>query len=135
MAFRMKISEEERDLLRRVATEAAKRATGIRAAAGSLEINAGSILLELAPVFVTWRRDGRQRGRSGTIAPDAGLAALVAKFAVEALLHDPRVPPATSRELPHYTPEISVLSSFKEISICIFPSNLSFAGSIHSSAA
>jgi len=111
----MRISEEERDLLRGVAMEAAKRAMGIRPAAGSPEIPAGSILMELAPVFVTWRKDGRQRGRSGTIAPDAGLAKLVERFAVEALLHDPRVPPATSKELPRYTPEISVLFTFEEI--------------------
>ena len=33
-----------------------------------------------------------------------------------AALHDPRFPPATAKELPRYEPEISVLSSFEEIS-------------------
>jgi uncharacterized protein (TIGR00296 family) len=109
------ISEEEREILGRVARDAAARAMGLRAAA-PLKIPPGSVLLRPAPVFVTWRRDGRPRGRSGTIAPEAGLASLVEKFAVEALLHDPRVPPATAKEFPRYVPEISVLSPFEEIS-------------------
>jgi uncharacterized protein (TIGR00296 family) len=88
---------------------------GLRAAAPP-EIPAGSLLARPAPVFVTWKRDGRPRGRSGTVAPDADLVSLVAKFAVSALLHDPRVPPATLKELPRYVPEISVLSPFEEIS-------------------
>ena len=64
---------------------------------------------------MTWLKDGRARGRSGTLSPDASLGELVAKHAVEALLHDPRVPPATAKELPRYVPRISVLSSFEEI--------------------
>ena len=114
MAFRMRISEEEREILRKVARDAAARAMGLRAAAPP-EIPAGSLLSRPAPVFVTWRRDGRPRGRSGTVAPEAGLVSLVERFAVEALLHDPRVPPATAKELPRYVPEISVLSPFEEI--------------------
>lgn len=66
-------------------------------------------------LFVTWLRDGRPRGRSGTLSPDSPLQALVEKHAVEALLHDPRVPPATAKELPRYSPRISVLSAFEEI--------------------
>lgn len=93
------IAEEERELLRRVARDAASRAMGLRAAAAPV-IDPSSVLARPAPVFVTWRKDGRPRGRSGTIAPEAGLASLVEKFAVEALLHDPRVPPATAKELP-----------------------------------
>jgi len=111
----MMVSEEEKDLLRRVAMEAAKRATGIRAAAGSLEIPAGSILLEPAPVFVTWLKDGRLRGRSGTIEAKHALAAAVEEHAVAALLHDPRIPPVTTRDLPRHVPEISVLFTFEEI--------------------
>jgi AMMECR1 domain-containing protein len=107
--------ENEREILRRVALAAAARAMGLRAAAPP-EIPAGSLLSRPAPVFVTWRKDGRPRGRSGTVAPEAGLLSLVEKFAVEALLHDPRVPPATAKELPRYLPEISVLSPFEEIS-------------------
>ena len=112
----MMVSEEERKILRRVAMDAAFRALGLRVgAAPPPEIAAESRLSLPAPVFVTWRKDGRQRGRSGTIAPEAGLAELVEMFAVEALLHDPRVPPATPKELPRYTPEISVLFTFEEI--------------------
>jgi uncharacterized protein (TIGR00296 family) len=108
------LDENERETLRRVALAAAARAMGLRAAAPP-EIPAGSPLSRPAPVFVTWRKDGRPRGRSGTVAPEAGLVSLVERFAVEALLHDPRVPPATAKELPQYVPEISVLSPFEEI--------------------
>jgi len=96
--------------------DAASRAVGLRVApALPWEIAAGSRLSLPAAIFVTWRKDGRLRGRSGSIDAEASLAELVAKFAVEALLHDPRVPPATSKELPRYTPEISVLFTFEEI--------------------
>lgn len=115
MASRVMISDAEREILRRVARDSALRAMGLRAP-GRPEIAAGSALALPAPVFVTWRKDGRQRGRMGTVAPEAGLASLVERFAVEALLHDPRVPPATVKELPRYVPEISVLSPFEEIS-------------------
>jgi AMMECR1 domain-containing protein len=108
------IPDAERQILRKVAMAAAARAMGLRAAAPP-EIPAGSPLSRAAPVFVTWRRDGRPRGRAGTISPEAGLVSLVEKFAVEALLHDPRVPPATAKELPRYVPEISLLSPFEEI--------------------
>jgi uncharacterized protein len=109
------ISDVEREILRKVARDAAARAMGLRAGAPP-EIPPGSALSRPAPVFVTWRRDGRPRGRSGTVAPEASLASLVEKFAVEALLRDPRVPPATAKELPRYVPEISVLSPFEEVS-------------------
>jgi uncharacterized protein (TIGR00296 family) len=114
MAFGMRFSEEERDLLRKVALAAAARAVGMRGAPTPAVPEGGSLTLP-APVFVTWLRDGRPRGRSGTTAPEGSLASLVEKHAVDALLHDPRVPPATAKELPRYLPEISVLSSFKEI--------------------
>jgi AmmeMemoRadiSam system protein A len=106
--------ENEREILRRVALAAAARAMGLRAAAPP-EIPAGSLLSRPAPIFVTWRKDGRPRGRSGTLTPDEPLITLVAKHAVEALLHDPRFAPATARELPRSVPEISVLFSFEEI--------------------
>ncbi|MDL2718528.1 MAG: AMMECR1 domain-containing protein [Acidobacteriota bacterium] len=112
----MMVSEEERDFLRRVARDAGARAVGLRVApAPSRGIEAGSRLSLPAPVFVTWRKDGRQRGRSGSIEANHALAAAVEEHAVAALLHDPRIPPATARELPRYTPEISVLFTFEEI--------------------
>ena len=110
----MMISDAEREILRKVALDAAARAMGLRAAAPP-EISAESLLSRPAPVFVTWRKDGRSRGRGGTVTPGAGLVSLVEKHAVEALLHDPRFAPATARELPRYAPEISVLFSFEEI--------------------
>jgi len=115
MAVSFVISDAEREILRKVALAAAARSLGLRAA-GRPDLPAEGLLSRPAPVFVTWRKDGRPRGRSGTVAPEAGLVSLVEKFAVEALLHDPRVPPATAKELPRYVPEISVLSPFEEIS-------------------
>jgi len=114
----MTLSEEERDFLRRVARDAAFRAMGLRVApapTAAQAIAAGTSLVRPAPVFVTWRKDGRLRGRSGSIDGERPLAAAVEKHAVEALLHDPRIPPATAKELPRYTPEISVLFTFEEI--------------------
>jgi len=116
------LEEKERDFLRRVAREAAARAMGVRPspAAGPGGTPAptppSSSFEEISALFVTWLRDGRSRGRSGTLTVHAPPAELVAKHAVEALIHDPRVPPATARELPRYSPRISVLSSFEEIS-------------------
>ena len=111
----MMVSEEEREILRKVARDAAARAMGLSAAAPP-EIYPEGALSRPVSVFVTWKKDGRPRGRSGTVAPEAGLATLVEKYAVEALLHDPRVPPATVKELPRLVPEVSVLSPFEEIS-------------------
>jgi uncharacterized protein (TIGR00296 family) len=107
--------ETERDLLRKVAWATAARALGLRSASAPA-IPVGSALKNPAVVFVTWTRDGRPRGRSGTLAADGPLHTLVEKHSVNALLHDPRVPPTTAKELPRYSPQISVLSSFEEIS-------------------
>lgn len=106
--------ENEREILRKVAFDAAARAMGLRAPARPA-IAAASALLRPAPVFVTWKRDGRPRGRSGTTETPRSIAVEVEEHAVGALLHDPRFPPAVARELPRYIPEISVLSPFEEI--------------------
>lgn len=108
------LEENERDLLRKVASAAVARAMGLRGALAPA-IPEGSALLRPASVFVTWVKDGRVRGRSGAAATASPLHILVEQHAVEALLHDPRVPPATAKELPRYTPQISVLSTFEEI--------------------
>ena len=113
----MMLSEEEREFLRKVARDAAARAVGLRVApAPAPTIAAASRLSLPTPVFVTWRKDGRQRGRSGSIEANRGLVAAVEEHAVAALLHDPRVPPVTARDLPRHVPEISVLFTFEEIS-------------------
>jgi uncharacterized protein len=113
--------EPERDLLRQVAVAAAARAMGVRGEAAP-EVLEKSPLRSVVPVFVTWVKDGRPRGRSGTLAAESPLHTLVEKHSVDALLHDPRVPPATAKELPRYVPQISVLSPLEEISS---PSELS----------
>lgn len=107
--------ETERDLLRKVAIAAAARAMKLRGASAPT-IPGGSPLRSIAPVFVTWLKDGRPRGRSGSLSSDTPLFTLIETLAVDALLHDPRVPPATAKELPRYSPQISVLSTFEEIS-------------------
>ena len=109
------LEEAERDLLRKVALAAVARAMGLRGALAPA-VPEGSALSRPASVFVTWVKDGRARGRSGAAATESPLHVLVAQHAVEALLHDPRVPPATAKELPRYVPQISVLSTFEEIS-------------------
>jgi hypothetical protein len=109
------IEETERDLLRKVALAAVARAMGLRGALAPA-IPEESALQRPASVFVTWMKDGRARGRSGAAATESPLHILVEQHAVEALLHDPRVPPATARDLPRYSPRISVLSPFEEIS-------------------
>jgi AmmeMemoRadiSam system protein A len=108
------IAEQEREILRRVARDAASRAMGLRVASAPV-IDPASSLARPAPVFVTWRRDGRPRGRSGTIVAERALVVEVEEHAVAALLHDPRFPPAAVKELSRYVPEISVLNSFEEI--------------------
>jgi uncharacterized protein (TIGR00296 family) len=113
------LEEHERDLLRKVAMGAAARAMGLRnapAAAPGLGAAAPAASTPFEGIFITWLKEGRPRGRSGTLSPGASsLSALIESHAVEALLHDPRVPPATAKELPRYSPQISVLSTFKEI--------------------
>ena len=107
--------ENEREILRKVALAAAARAMGLRTPTPPA-IAADSVLILPMPVFVTWKREGRLRGRSGAIEAARALAVEVEGHAVAALLHDPRFPPATAKELPRYVPEISVLASFEEIS-------------------
>jgi uncharacterized protein (TIGR00296 family) len=109
------LEEEEKEILRKVAWAAAARAMGLRGALAPA-IPEGSALSRPGSVFVTWLKDGRARGRSGAAATTSPLHVLVAQHAVEALLHDPRVPPATAKELPRHTPQISVLSTFEELS-------------------
>ncbi len=113
------VGEEEKEFLRRVARAAAERAVGLRstpAAPPGATPSAPSASFPFEGIFVTWSKQDRPRGRSGTVSPETSLAALVEIHAVAALLHDPRVPPATAKELPRYAPRISVLSAFEEIS-------------------
>jgi AmmeMemoRadiSam system protein A len=69
-------------------------------------------LSEPGMCFVTWKRDGRLRGCIGSVEPFRPLWTDVEANAVQALLHDPRFPPATPKEFPRYRADISVLSPF-----------------------
>jgi AmmeMemoRadiSam system protein A len=62
--------------------------------------------------FVTWKRDGRLRGCIGSVEPVRPLFVDAEGNSVQALLRDPRFPPATAKEFPRYRAEISVLSPF-----------------------
>jgi hypothetical protein len=91
-----------------------------RAAASALSLPPGpdpgepqGRLAEPGCAFVTWKRDGRLRGCIGSIVPTRVLARDVESNAVSALLGDPRFAPATARDLPGLSLEISVLSPFE----------------------
>ena len=109
--------ETERDLLRKVAVAAAARALGLRSAPAAVPAPAvPPALLPFEGIFVTWSKEGRPRGRSGTLATDVPLFTLIEIHAVDALLHDPRVPPATAKDFPRHAPQISILGAFEELS-------------------
>lgn len=116
------LGEGEKEFLRRVAKAAAARALGLSSApadvpgAAPAAPHALLTFKEIPGLFVTWVKDGRPRGRSGTLEAGSPLRTLVETHAVNALLHDPRVPPATAREFPRYSPRISLLSPLEEIS-------------------
>lgn len=104
--------DERRELIHR-ARYAARRALGVPA--GPPPGPPGGVLSEPGAAFVTWRKEGRLRGCVGSVLPERALAADVEANAVDALLHDPRFPPATPRDLPRYEVEISVLGPLEPI--------------------
>ncbi len=63
--------------------------------------------------FVTLYNDGQLRGCVGHIAADKPLYKTVMEMSVAAATFDPRFPVVTSKELPHISIEISVLSPFE----------------------
>jgi len=97
---------EHADLIAR-ARAAAQRALGLPIA--SLPPPAGAAI-EPGAAFVTWKRAGRLRGCIGSVEPYRPLAEDVESNAVAALLHDPRFPPATAKDYPQLSVEISVLT-------------------------
>lgn len=72
-------------------------------------------LAEPGAAFVTWKRAGRLRGCIGSVEARRALALDVEANAVSALVHDPRFPPATARDYPGLSLEISVLTPFEPI--------------------
>jgi AmmeMemoRadiSam system protein A len=96
---------ERRELLER-ARCAGARALGLPAR--SFEAPEG-LLAQPGASFVTWKREGRLRGCIGMTEPVRPLAEDVEQNAVAALLHDPRFAPATARDFPQLTVDISVL--------------------------
>ena len=102
--------EQKADLLLRARTAAA-RALGIPFKEISGSPPSGR-LADPGMCFVTWKREGRLRGCIGSVEAVRPLWADVEANAVHALLHDPRFPAATARELPACHLEISVLTPF-----------------------
>lgn len=109
MSFVPLTDAERAQLLARARTAAAS-ALGLPA--GSSLAEPSGRLAEPGMCFVTWRRGGRLRGCIGSVEPVRPLFADVEANAVHALIHDPRFPPATSKDYPGYSLEISVLSPF-----------------------
>jgi AmmeMemoRadiSam system protein A len=105
--------EERRDLLARARRAAALAVAG--APPGPEPGQPKGRLAEPGCAFVTWRREGRLRGCIGSVQPTRTLAEDVVSNAVSALVRDPRFAPATARDLPGLTLEISVLSPFETI--------------------
>jgi len=73
-------------------------------------------LAEPGAAFVTWKREGRLRGCIGSVEAVRPLAEDVESNAVAALTGDPRFPPATARDWPALTLDVSVLSPFQAVS-------------------
>lgn len=105
--------EERRDLLLR-ARRAAAEALGLPPP-GAAPAPPQGRLAEPGCCFVTWKREGRLRGCIGSVTPSRPLAEDAAANAVAALVRDPRFAPATARDLPLLSLEISVLSAFEPV--------------------
>ncbi len=94
------------------ARRVALAALGLRAAGPAFPEPSGR-LADPGMSFVTWKREGRLRGCIGSVEPVRPLWQDVEANAVQALLRDPRFPPATAREFPHYRADVSVLTPFE----------------------
>lgn len=72
-------------------------------------------LPDASGVFVTIKRRGQLRGCLGTLQNRDGLAAEVARCAVDSAREDPRFPPVSLDELPELSLDISVLGPLEPI--------------------
>ncbi len=111
-----RLSEEERQILLRLAREALER--GVR----GLPLppldwqNLPPRLREPGASFVTLTRNGRLRGCIGALEATQPLAEDVREHAIAAALHDPRFPPVTPEELPDIRLEVSYLTPLEPLS-------------------
>ena len=69
----------------------------------------------MAPLFVTWLKDGDLRGCIGTFADDGKLGETLAQYSLISAVRDSRFPPISDSELPKLRCEISILSNFEKI--------------------
>jgi AmmeMemoRadiSam system protein A len=102
----------EREALARLARSAARRSLGLP---GPAAPTPEGRLAERAGAVVTWLREGRPRGSAGSVVPVRGLADQVAESAVAALTADPRVAPASPRDLPKLRVEIAIPGPLEEV--------------------
>ncbi|MBY0270300.1 MAG: AmmeMemoRadiSam system protein A [Burkholderiales bacterium] len=106
------MSVDQGQILLPLARAAITRELGIAAATPAA---AAAWLQQPGSAFVTLTRDGRLRGRNGSLIPVRPLREDVAANAVAAAFRDPRFPPLTAAELETTLIEVSVLSALESL--------------------
>ena len=105
-------SEQDRELLLRIAREAIAAYVGVTPAHVAGDV---PILERRGGAFVTIHNRGDLRGCIGHIEPNEPLGKVVPRCAVAACSADPRFPPVTESELAHIDLEISLLGPLEPI--------------------
>ena len=105
------LSDDQRAYLLRLARQTMVDAVSGRASAPLDPIP----LPDASGAFVTIKQQGELRGCLGTLQNRRGLAAEVARCAVDSAREDPRFPPVTPAELAGLSLEISVLGPLERI--------------------
>jgi AmmeMemoRadiSam system protein A len=108
------MSVDQGHILLPLARAAIAQELGIGAAAPA---NAAGWLQQPGSAFVTLTRDGRLRGRNGTLVPVRPLREDVAGNAVAAAFRDLRFKPLTVAELETTLIEVSVLSALENLAV------------------
>jgi AmmeMemoRadiSam system protein A len=105
------LTEEQRQFLLHVA-----RMAMTNAVTGHEAPSPDAVLLpDASGVFVTIKRRGQLRGCLGTLQNLHGLAAEVARCAIDSARDDPRFAPVCVEELPDVSLDISILGPLEEI--------------------
>jgi AmmeMemoRadiSam system protein A len=108
-----KLSEENKEFLKRTAIDAVRRqAMGKPQAIPEYD---DAVLRERWGVFVTLKVHGELRGCIGNIMSDRPLPETVAEMAVKSASVDPRFPPIGPAELDYLDVDISVLGPLVEV--------------------
>ncbi|MBL8115233.1 MAG: AmmeMemoRadiSam system protein A [Acidobacteria bacterium] len=110
------LENDRRELLERARRRAAEAVGAKGSPAAPRGEPTSEALLAPGAAFVTWRKAGRLRGCIGSVTPTRPLWLDVEEHAADALVSDPRFPPATARDLPELELAISVLGPLERIS-------------------